>query len=393
MPRPKKEAPNRKDGLYEVKITIGKRIDGKLIRKSFYSHTSKDDARKQAERWRIEQAVAEQTGAAFVERNVTFEQWARKWLKTYKLGKVKGNTYAGTYRIPIENHLIPYFGGASLDDIRPVDIQTFFNEKGETASVESMRKMRTCLAAIFDTAIENNLCRRNPVTKSITLHSAVKGADKRTYTAEQYQIVKAFAQDVGALDILVLLETGISRSELLGLRWEDFDEQNQILYIRQGASQFKDPVTGEWTMAASGLKNAYRERAIPLSADLTERLRAKPKTIYVGRNQHKNKPGLPVNTEYIFHSSTGKLFSPDNWRGRHYDSFMDALVLKHPDIPKLTPHELRHTRATLWKDQGVDLFTISKLLGHSDLDMLAKRYAHNNIETLRKALGYTHPSA
>ena len=53
MPRPKKQAPNRKDGLCEIKITIGKRLDGGLIRKSFYSHISKEDARKQAERYKI----------------------------------------------------------------------------------------------------------------------------------------------------------------------------------------------------------------------------------------------------------------------------------------------------------------------------------------------------
>ena len=50
-------------------------------------------------------------------------------------------------------------------------------------------------------------------------------------------------------------------------------------------------------------------------------------------------------------------------------------------------HELRHTRATLLKDNGVDLFSIAKLMGHSNLDMLSKRYAHNNVETLKKALG------
>jgi hypothetical protein len=63
----------------------------------------------------------------------------------------------------------------------------------------------------------------------------------------------------------------------------------------------------------------------------------------------------------------------------------------HPDIPILNPHELRHTRATLWKDDGVDLYTIAKLLGHVDLDMLSKRYAHNSIAALKKALKYDQP--
>ena len=112
MPRPRKQPPNRKDGLYEVKITLGRRLDGSLVRKSFYSSISKDDARKQAERYRIKQAVAEQTGIAFIDRTAKFSDWAETWLTTYKLGKVKGNTYYSTYLGTVRNHLIPYFAAA-----------------------------------------------------------------------------------------------------------------------------------------------------------------------------------------------------------------------------------------------------------------------------------------
>ena len=99
-----------------------------------------------------------------------------------------------------------------------------------------------------------------------------------------------------------------------------------------------------------------------------------------------------IETEYIFHSSTGGMLSPTNWYKRNYKTFMASVIAQHPEIPFLTPHELRHTRATLWKDAGVDLFSIAKLIGHADLDMLAKRYAHNNVETLRKALQIHRPS-
>lgn len=53
MPRPKKSQPNRADGRYEVKITIGKNFDGSPRRKSFYSSISKEDAKRQAEEYKI----------------------------------------------------------------------------------------------------------------------------------------------------------------------------------------------------------------------------------------------------------------------------------------------------------------------------------------------------
>ena len=89
MGRPKKEKPNRKDGCYEVKITIGKTFDGKPIRKSFYSTKSKEDAKAKAEQYKIEQAVQERTGESTRESRTIFSTWAREWLQTYKKGKVK----------------------------------------------------------------------------------------------------------------------------------------------------------------------------------------------------------------------------------------------------------------------------------------------------------------
>lgn len=387
MPRPKKEQPNHGD-LYEVKITVGKTFDGKLIRKSFYSSISKADAKAQAEQYKIDMEASRLTGAVFVSREVTFEDWARKWLETYKKGKVKDNTYDGTYRNPVEHHLIPFFGAALLDVIKPVDIQSFFNEKGKTCSLESMKKMRTCLRAIFETAVENDLCRKNPVTKTIVLRSEVKNAVKNVYTQAQYDTAHAFAEGhKDGLSILVLMETGISRSELLGLRWEDLDVKDELLYIRQGLVQQKDSETGKVVTVSDGLKNTHRCRVIPLRPELVARLSAHPKVVYVGGNAKKGVEATPVITEHIFHAPEGGPFTPMNWTNRIFKPFMRELHEAHPEVPELNPHELRHTRATLWKDDGVDLFSIAKLLGHSDLDMLAKRYAHNNVDTLKRALG------
>ena len=57
-------------------------------------------------------------------------------------------------------------------------------------------------------------------------------------------------------------------------------------------------------------------------------------------------------------------------------------------IEKLNPHELRHTAATLWGISGIDVYTIAKLGGWSDLKMLSKVYGHAEVESLRKALNY-----
>ena len=81
MPRPKKEKPNRGDQRYEVKITVGKTLDGKLLRKSFYSTKSKADAQAQAEQYKMAQEAARLTGHSFVSRETNFAQGAMRRLE------------------------------------------------------------------------------------------------------------------------------------------------------------------------------------------------------------------------------------------------------------------------------------------------------------------------
>lgn len=392
MPRPRKEKPNRADQRYEVKITVGKTLEGKLIRKSFYSTVSKADAKARAQAFLVAQEAARLTGHSFVSRETNFAQWARTWLETYKKPNVKANTYDGTYRGPVEGHLIPYFGKANLDDIRPADVQAYFTLKGKTMSLESLHKQYTALKAIFDTAIENDLCLKNPVVKSIRLVSSKPKPQKRSYTEEQYKAVLAFVQgQENGLSLRVLLETGLSRSEMLGLRWEDLDAEACTLTIRQGLVEVKDPDTGKRKIVTEGLKTDYRARVVPISQELTAALDAKPRTVDRAQKNYRKGYAQPVRTEFIFHSPSGLPERPNNWMHRVYTPIMKAMHAAHPEIPILSPHELRHTRATLWKDDGVDLFTIAKTLGHGDLDMLAKRYAHDNLDVRRAALGLTPP--
>lgn len=240
---------------------------------------------------------------------------------------------------------------------------------------------------IFVAAIEDDLCYKNPVNKNIALQSSIAPAEKNAYTQDEYDIVWKFARSHPyGLAIMVLMETGISRSELLGLCWDNFDLDNKIIYIEQGLVQQKSTETDKLVLAADGVKNRFRRRPIPISSELANAPRDKPVTIYVGGNKRKGIEPKPFQTEYVFHAPYGEAFRPQNWDKREYSAFMRDLIESHPEIKALSPHELRHTRATLAANSDVDLLQLAKLLVHSDLTMLVKRYAHSDVDALRKAL-------
>ena len=372
--------PQTKKRRYEYKVTLGKDINGTLIRKSFYSTKSKTDAKKKAEAYKMQYEMEMCLSGDSCVKTMKFETWAISCLKMYKKPFVKANTYNGTYLTPVENHLIPYFGKMNIADIRPIHIQQYINQAAQKYAPETVKKDYNALNLIFQTAVDNQLCSKSPLTKSIKLPKYETRVQKQAYTQEQYDTAYAFAKGWrNGLSIMLLLETGISRSELLGLRWEDLDAENKCLRINQGLVVYHSDEQDKLVLESSGLKNKFRKRAVPITDDeLWERLCRIPRTVEVN--------GETVSPENVFYSPEGKPYQPNNWSNRVFKPFMRALHKKYPDIPELSPHELRHTRATLWIAQGIDPYMVARLLGHSDLKMLTKIYDHTSEETLRNAL-------
>jgi len=365
---------------YEYKISLGKDMSGKTIRKSFYSTKSKADAKKKAEKYIVQYEMELcVTGNACV-KTTKFSSWAVSCMELYKKPYVKANTYTGTYMEPVKNHLIPYFGDMNLDEIMPLHIQRYINEVSEKYAPETVKKDFHALKLIFNTAVDNRLCVKSPITSSIKLPKYETRAEKQALTQEQYDIAYQFAKEwPNGLSIMLMLETGISRSELLGLRWEDIDLENRVICINQGLVALHSEEQGKMVTVSEGLKNKFRKRVIPIIDDeLWSRLCQAPRTVSKGSEK--------IRTEQVIHSPEGKAYQPHNWSNRVFRPFMKALNQAHPEIPVLSPHELRHTRATLWIAQGVDPYIAARLLGHSDLKMLTKIYDHTQQDTLRKAL-------
>lgn len=362
MPRKKKEAPNRSDGRYEVKITIGRDIDGKLIRKSFFSNISKEDAKAKADMYKNAVAISNYLGIGITTKTVTFEQWATEWLLKYKKGTVKESTYTESYERTVQSYLIPSFGKRNISDIIPADIRQFLTDMSQKYSSSTLKKIKLCLNAIFETAIENNLCYKNPA-KNISIASKRENNKKRTYDEQTVEKIIDFASThKNGLYIQILLELGVRCSELLGLKWSDFDFENKVVVIQRAITAVNHKPRIDVPKSKTSI------RTIPISTRLARAIA-----------EHKND-----NSEFVVQQCP---ITPANFTKNVYNPFFRDLNKQYPDIYRLSPHELRHTCGTLLYNKTKDLYAVSKFLGHANVGITAKLYVHEDVEVLRKSLG------
>lgn len=357
MPRPKKKKENkRKDNLFEYKATIGKNLDGTPIRKSFYSTISKAEAKKKADDYKAEKRASELVGISFTGGTTAFADWANKWLEIYKKPTVDENTYALTYLNAVNNHLIPYFGQADLKTIQAADIQAFYTLK-KKSSQSLLSKLRLCLVGIFDAAIENDLCYKNPArSKTVQTKSERPKNEKRVYQPKEISQVYSH---LNLKEALLALDTGARIGEICGFMWTDYNEKDKVLEVNRSIAD----------KPGGGIKinppkwDSYRP--IPLNERACTLLDSIPRT-----------------SIYIFPNPKGEPQSPHSLR-RKLSYRMKALP---EGMERLTFHELRHTFGTDLRRRGVDIYTIQKVMGHKSIDVTTETYVHNEVGALKKGM-------
>ena len=177
--------------------------------------------------------------------------------------------------------------------------------------------------------------------------------------------------------VSLLIYTGMRRGELLGLEWKDIDFENNLIHIYR-TSQFvanmglitKDTknISSERTIAlpasAIRLLAEYREYCYDMREQIGDYWHSKIKVTYVDGKQET------IDNDRIFTADNGLPMNPDSITG-----WIRKFIKRH-NLPKFTPHSLRHTNASLLIANGVNISTVSKRLGHSNIATTTKIYSH-----------------
>lgn len=271
------------------------------------------------------------------------------------------------YERVLRTWILPEFAKIPLCEITPLSITRFIeklkisttkyaNRQNETISNGTVSKIYEVFRNVIKLAYRNDIIDRDPCSKvKLNFKKEVTELEKVHYwDIEEYSRALSLlsVEKKYGLAIETALKTGLRRSELFGLKWEDIGENYIVV------NKTRQKVKNKMVVLPCKTQSSVRKISIPDS------LISHLKKYYM---EH-------MDTEFIFETIDYDALTA--W-------FRDWIVRK--GLPKITFHDLRHTHATLLLSQGVDIKTISKRLGHANISTTLDTYTHVLDELDQKA--------
>ena len=357
----------RKDGRWEGRYTVGHDPEtGKSIIKNVLGKTQAEVKEK------LKKAIEENVGIDYGRaKTYTVGSWLEVWMENYAKIKLRPSTYKTSQGF-LKNHIKPQIGSIPLADLTSLDLQQFYKhlldggrvdrieakKKPKGLAPKTVRNIHQMIGSAYNLAIEQKLVTRNPADGCAL--PKVERKEMQTLPVEQLTSFLREAKDSGVFALYYIdLTTGLRRGELLGLKWSDIDLEKGDLRVQRQIGR----IDGKIIEMPLKTKNAYR--TLPLSADAISVLM-----------QQRRKTG---NSEWVFPSPTGGPMSPDSVL------HMLQRVLKRAGLPRIRFHDLRHTFATMALQNGVDVKTVSSMLGHYSAGFTLDTYAHVTTDAQLKA--------
>ena len=343
MPRPAKQKLKRRaDGRFRC---MYKGIP-------FYSYISSDDALEQREEYKRQEAAGE-----YKRENPTVVEYAKRWLPLHK--SVSPKCYRD-YEVQL-NALIHSIGDRKIRNVSVDDAAlVWMHYAGMSAS--TIKRARMLFIALFDSAIENEICTRNPFRARFAQPPKGHSGTHRALTNEEIALIQTVPHRM-QLAALIMLYAGLRRGEVLALEPSDIGTEIHV----SKAVRF----VGNKPCVLSP-KTASGVRSVPVPSILLpylSELRERPLSTVKG--------GIMTQTAF----------------SRAWDSYLYHLSKAAGHPVNIRPHDLRHTYCTMLRNAGVDMHQAMIWMGHADEKMILHVYDHitqertqNSVEKLNQML-------
>lgn len=356
----------RKDGRWEGRIQITT-VSGDKKYKSIYGKTYHDVKRKVKDNKMIFSDINRKN-----EKHL-FVDVSEEWLLLQDT-KHKGATLL-KYRTIIEKHLISEFGKLDVKEITEPIITKFISHKQAHGNLKTKGSLSSSyiklilivLTAILDYAVGMDY--RPALKSSYISKQPTKKTEAKCLDTDSQKILDnhiGLNINENTTGLALALYAGLRIGEICALKWEDIDLTNGLIYINHTVSRIKNTDT---TMTKTKLiidkpKTEHSKRIIPINSKLQ-------KILVVMRKMSQS--------DYVI-SSNEYFVSPRTFEYRFHK------ILEMCNIKQINFHGLRHTFATRCIEVGIDIKTLSELLGHASVDITLNTYVHSSLDRKRNEI-------
>ncbi len=357
----------RSDGRWEGRYKVGIYDNGSAKYASIYGKTRSEVTSKLLE------IIASNSEPQSHVQEKTFSEILQLWLNNNKL-RQKGAT-EHKYKTMIEQHIEPGLGALKLSLIDSLTINTFLLEQLNSGRLDKNGKLSPSYVRTMSLIIQSAMqfaadeCYCKPL-KTAIFRPPINKRELQIISKQEQRTLERYIElhwDTTCVGILMSLYTGLRIGEVCALSWEDIDLEKKIIKIRHTIARVR------CTNADCGIstkliidspKTIASAREIPIPSILVP---------YILKLRHLNSSSYVV-------SDSNDFVSPRTYEYRFHR------ILEKCGLRKINYHVLRHTFATRCIEAGMDVKTLSELLGHSSVSFTLNTYVHSSMETKRQQL-------
>lgn len=365
MPRRGDHIRKRKDGRWEGRYKSGIKEDGTAAYSSVYGKTYTECKKK------LEEYASKDPLSKTKYKEYKFSEVLYNWLNANRV-RLKGSTVR-KYLYMIESHLLPQLGSRRISTITSAVVNEFLDSKLKEGklngsgrlSASYVRTLAIIIEAALKYAISEGLCLplKNPIYKPNIPKKELQILTP--YDQANFEKLLKTEHNEISLGVIIALHTGMRIGEVCALMWNDIDLKNDIIHVRHTIARVNSTDGSNKTkLIIDSPKTMSSKRDIPISSSL--------KPILTKASEHKkSKYVVSENSSFV---------------GTRTFDYRYKQMLRRNNISEFNFHTIRHTFATRCIEVGVDVKTLSEILGHANVSTTLNTYVHTSMDIKRNQL-------
>lgn len=291
-----------------------------------------------------------------VDESETIAGFFKYWMAENKT-RLRNNSIV-SYRRLMENHILPRIGSKQMATIKPIEAaEVVTNLIADGVGSATIRSALNAVRAMYRRAVQLEICETNPfATVRLPKH---RKKSIEPFTEEEVQQIIEAAPDTRLPGFWRLaFQTGMRYGEISALHWSDVDFGEATIHVHRMQSLQEDKTYA----VEEVMKTDSARRTISVSAEVLSDLNGQRKL-----NMVTGRSSSPL----VFPSATLKAISPQSHHRYDWQPLLKRLGIKHRNF-----HQVRHTFATMALAAGIEITTVSKMLGHANSRVTLGTYAH-----------------